>query len=156
MTNTAAYLGRKIDLLAWRGGRSNGEVKLKQNLADVDSPSGEICTGIQKLAQRWLTKFMRRKGTAKCKPTEGTYFMGYLQQGIIRTEADLRAVFALSELDAREQLLAEETASDPDDERYTSATLTNVTVYPGFAKMTVVLKSRAATATFIVPIPIVV
>ena len=155
MTNLTEYIGRKIDVLAWRGGKPAGEVRLDQSLADEDS-SGEITTGIQKLAQRFLIAFLTETGSIKYTPLAGTTFMTKMRQGRVHNEADMRACFALAELAVRGQMIGEESVEDPLDERYRSAILTTVIVTPGFANITIELRSRSARATFIVPIPIVV
>jgi hypothetical protein len=121
-----------------------------------DQVAGEVCTGIQKLAQRFLIKLMTKKGSRTYKLAEGTNFMLKMQQGRIRTETDMYAAFQLAELAAGRQLRAEETDADPDDERYSKAEMRALTVSPGYANITVELRSLAAKATFIVPIPIVV
>jgi len=151
------YASRTIDVLAFRGGTTSTEVLLEQSLADAAS-GGEITTGIQKLAQRWLITLLTELGTVKYKPTMGTTFMTQLRQGYVRSDADMRALFALSELRVREQLNNEVTATTPLDEQYRDASLTAVTVIPGYVNISVTLRSRAAdgTATFIVPIPLVV
>jgi len=154
-TDLSQYSGRRIDVLAWRGGTPTGEVLLAQSLLDTET-AGEICTGIQKLAQRFLIKLMTKKGSRKYAPDEGTNFMLKIQQGRIRTETDMYAAFQLAELAAGRQLRAEETDADPDDERYRKTSMTALTVSPGYANVTVELKSLIAKATFIVPIPIVV
>ena len=151
------YVSRTIDVLAFRGGVASTEVLLGQSLADTVS-GGEITTGIQKLAQRWLITLLTELGTVKYKPTMGTTFMTQLRQGYIRSDADMRALFALSELRVREQLNNEVTATTPLDEQYRDASLTGVTVIPGYVNISVTFRSRAAdgTSTFIVPIPLVV
>jgi hypothetical protein len=151
--NTGDYIGRKIDVLAWRGGKATGVVRLEQSLADQDS-SGEICTGIQKLAQRFLIELLTEVGTIRYAPGRGTEFLRRVRQGFVRTEADLRAVFALAELAARTNLTAEEDDDDPPDERYRSAALAGVLIAPQQVTMTVQLKSRAEVAEFIVPLPL--
>src|SRR5262245_10825855 len=151
MSSVADYANRTIDVLAWRGGQSAGEVLLSQSLANELS-SGEICTGIQKMAQRFLVHFFNELGSIKYQPASGTDFITSLRLGYVRDEASMQATFSLAELQARANMQAEELATDPADERFVSATLVSVTVVPGGANLTIQLKSRAETAEFIVPI----
>ena len=150
------YIGRTIDVLAWRGGTQSGEVLLDQSLMDEDS-TGEICTGVQKLAQRFLLTLLNEKGTLKYKPTIGTNFMNEVRLGRVRTELDMEGVFYLAERDAREQMLAEESDTDPLDEKYKETVLTEITLSPGFASLTLQMTTQSEeTVEFILPISIVV
>jgi len=155
MTIIEQYLNRKIDVLALRGGTASGEQQLSQTLADADS-GGDICTGIQKLAQRFLLVLLTEQGSVKYWSDYGTTFMTELRRGEIRTDAEMRAVFALAEQDAAEQLVAEESDTDPDDERYRHTELTTVTITDSTAYLYLTLESMASSADFIVPISLVV
>lgn len=153
--DTKSYIGRKIDLLAFRNAIPGKMSLISQSLADETTP-GEICAGIQKLAQRFLLTFLTDLGSIRYRPDSGTDFMRSLRQGRIRTEADMRAVFALAELQARAQLQSEESTSDPADERYKKTTLTAMTITSGTIKLHVKTESRAESANFILPLPIAV
>jgi len=149
------YIGRTIDVLAFRGAQAAGETLLKQSLADSES-TGEICTGVQKLAQRFLIALLTEKASAKYAAAEGTNLIRDLRQGRIRSEIDMRASFALAEQQARERLMNEEQETDPTDERYRKAELTTLTLSPGSANLTIALSSQSAAVTFVVPLAIVV
>jgi hypothetical protein len=154
-TDLAQYVDRTVDVLALRGGVVGKEVQLVQSLAD-ESISGEICTGIQKMAQRFFLRLMTELGTVKYDDTYGTNFMIKLRQGRIHTETDMRSAFALAEQKVRSQLQREETSTDPLDEQYLSGILDRLIVGPDWAQLYIQLRSRATVATFILPIPIVV
>jgi hypothetical protein len=47
--SASRYVGRVFDILALRGAVTRGSVNLSQTLFDATT-SGEVCTGIQKLA----------------------------------------------------------------------------------------------------------
>ena len=151
------YIGRTIDVLAFRGGNASGQVLLNATLADAES-SGEITTGIQKLAQRWIITMLTELGSVTYKPEMGTAFMTQLRAGEVHSDADMRALFTLTELSAREQLQNEITTTTPLDEQYLSASLEAVTVSNGNISITVNLYSKSPenTATFIMPIPLII
>ena len=151
------YIGRTIDILAFRGGNASEQVLLNPTLADANS-SGEVTTGIQKLAQRWLITMLTELGSVTYKPEMGTTFMTQLLAGEVHNDADMRALFTLTELNAREQLQNEITDTTPLDEQYLSASLEAVTVSNGNISITVNLYSKSPenTATFIMPIPLII
>lgn len=149
------YIGRTIDVLAFRGGERYGNNQLTQTLADAVN-TGEICTGLQKLAQRFIIVLLTEKGSVKYFPTQGTDFMIALGQGRVHNETDMRAVFGLAMQELTTQMLDDEADTDPDDERFKEATLQALTVIPGYVNMTIAISSRSASATIILPIPIVV
>jgi len=155
--SVADYVGRTIDILAFRGGNASEKVLLNTSLADATS-SGEITTGVQKLAQRWIITMLTELGSVTYKPEMGTTFMTQLRAGQVHSDADMRALFMLTELSAREQLQNEITATTPLDEQYLSASLESVTVSNGSISITVNLYSNSPenTATFIMPIPLII
>jgi hypothetical protein len=142
-------------VLAFRGGERYGDILLEQSLAN-EIDTGEICTGLQKLGQRFLLVLLTEKGSVKYFPDQGTAFMISLGQGRVHNETDMRAVFGLALQELTTQMLDDEEDTDPDDERFAGAELTQVTVIPGYVNLTIELSSRAESATIILPIPIVV
>jgi hypothetical protein len=154
-SNLSKYIGRTIDVLAWRGGTARDDVLLDQSIMDEDS-TGEICTGVQKLVQRFLITLLNEKGSIKYKPTIGTNFMQEIRLGRVRTETDIQGIFSLAELATKEQMLAEELATDPADERYKQTVLAGITLSPGFVSLTLQLSSQSEAVEFILPISIVV
>jgi hypothetical protein len=81
-----------------------------------------------------------------------------LRAGQVHSDADMRALFMLTELSAREQLQNEITDTTPLDEQYLSASLESVTVSNGNISITVNLYSNSPenTAEFIMPIPLII
>ena len=150
------YIGRTIDVLAFRGGGQYGDTLLSQSLASA-TDTGEICTGLQKLAQRFLIVLLTEKGSVKYFPEQGTEFMISLGQGRVHNETDMRAVVGLAMQELNTQMLEDETDTDPDDERFAGAELVSLTVVPGYVNLTISIRSRAGSAaSIILPIPIVV
>jgi len=154
-TDLSAYISGTVDVLAWRGVKASGDVLLTDSLAD-DNSDGEICTGVQLVSQRFLLHLLNETGSVRNNAAVGTDFMSALRQGSIRTEADLRAAFTLAELTARANLQREESAIDPDAERYLSATLTSVSLVSGYAMLYVRLETRATSVDVVLPVSIVV
>jgi hypothetical protein len=150
----ADFLDRSFDILAWRGAVVGEDQLLDQTLLDATS-SGEICTGIQKLAQRFLVELLTPVGSIQYLPERGTGFLGSLLARGGRLSAEIFAAFAIAEVEARSGLLAEETDTDPDDERYLSAQLLEVNLQPAAVFLRFRLTSRANTTVFIAPISIV-
>ena len=149
------YRDRKVDVLAWHGGQPSGEDLLVAELANQSFP-GEVTTGIQKLAQRFVIALLTESGTSPYKPELGTDFMRNIRRGTIRSTEQLISAFILAERTASRYLKAEETDDDPADERYGGASLTSATLSGDTVVLYVRLESLAESAEFIVPVPVVV
>jgi hypothetical protein len=143
--SVAEYAGRQYDVLVFRGAKPRGEVLLSQTLFDADK-YGEICVGIQKLAQRWLLEFLTIRGTVRFAPTRGTRFMQHFYAGRFRTEADIATSFAFAGVEAGDNLRDEEVATMPDDERFDYAALQKIAILPGLIQLTVRIVSLAGTS----------
>lgn len=135
---------RVYDVLAFQGAKRIGEVRLEQILFD-EVAAGMLCTGIQKLAQRFVLELLTEQGSMFYLPDRGTQFMTQFRQGYLRNETDVFIAFNIALNDAELNLTAEELATDPDDERYASATLDSVTIAAGTVVLYVTLMSRAGT-----------
>ena len=93
MTTAVDYLNRRFDVLALQGAQSRGEVLLNQSIFSTGN-SGQICTGVQKLAQRWALEFLTIRGSMPFHMSErGSDFMTWLRHGRIRTEFDVTSYF---------------------------------------------------------------
>lgn len=128
MAVSTDYTGRTIDLLIFQGVEASGKQPI--DLAfDLDG-GGYICTGVQKVAQTWLTLFMTERGTVLNKPTRGSNFFTSLRRGRIRTEDDVVAEFAIAAEQVRQtmDLDAAQAGNLPDDERLDEATLLDYTI----------------------------
>jgi len=149
------YAGRLFDVLAFRGAESRGDINLEQSLFGADV-GGEVCTGIQKLAQRWLLEFMTEQGSMGFHmATRGSEFMTWARSGILRTEYDVTAYFGFAAEQTRTQLLLEEDDTMPDEERFGSVSLDEIGLAPGQLELGVTLTSRAGDSRkVILPISI--
>ena len=163
--SVAQYQGRRFDVLAFRGARASGEVQLSQTLFDEDTNNsifdsvsgGEVCTGTQKLAQRWALEFLTERGSMPFHmATRGSSFMRNARQGRIRTEFDVHSFFNFAAQQVQTNLINEETDEMQDDERFDRAVLTRNTIFEGALQLYVTITSLAGdTAEVILPITII-
>jgi len=150
--STADYIDRRFDILALQGATAAGKVQLKQQL--FEPGSGEICTGVQKLAQRWVLEFLTIRGSVTFQPLRGTNFMAIARRGGFRNEVDVIAEFNFAAVDVRRTLLNEQVDAMQDDERLERADLTNVAISAGQLLLTITITSQAGTSRkAILPIP---
>lgn len=131
MTTAADYLGRRFDILAFSGVTETGDVLLSQTLFN-NQHSGEVCTGVQKLSQRWLLEFMTRRGSMGFHlQGRGSDFLRWADQGTLRSEFDVRAYFNFAAQQVKTNLTAEDDDQTPDDERLSHSVLEQIAVQPG-------------------------
>ena len=145
MSTVLDYQGRRFDVLALRGAQSSGDVQLSQDLFDEES-SGEICTGVQKLAQRWVLEFLTIRGTLAFLPDRGTDFVQQVRDGVLRSDPDVVTAFTLASIALRRNLRTEEDVAMPTDELFGNATLDSITLLPGFLSLGVTVNSQAGTS----------
>jgi hypothetical protein len=160
------YATRKYDYLALQNTNARKKTKLALELFNSNS-SGTICVGAQKLAQRWLLEFMTETGSMPGRPTRGCDFMRNARTGKFLTKASVATAFVLSNVDVRRNLVNEEYADMPADERFLSAELLAANVIPdstvgvktatsaAYLNLTVKINSRAGDSRqVIVPIEV--
>jgi len=146
MSTVADYLGRKVDVLAFVGARPAGMQLLQQDLLRP-LEGGQVCVGIQKLAQRWLIEFLTIRGSMKYKPERGCDFMAEVRAQALRSEQDVYAAFMGSRSQVANNLRGEDLDTDPADERYANAELLSVVIRPDRTMvLTVQITSAAGTA----------
>lgn len=139
------YLGRSVDLLLYDGMRATGDTLLTPALARPGQSGAEIA-GIQKLAQRFLLELLTPAGSLQYLPARGCGFMDEARQGGWRTEADVEQAFYASLLGIRRNLVGEESANDPYDERFSDARLLSVSVTIDQVTLTIQVTSLAGTS----------
>lgn len=143
-----------MDLLAFQDEKVGQSALLTQILVK-DGERGEITTGIQKLAQRWLVEFLTVRGSIRALPTRGARFIDDIRKGQIRTAVDAEQSFYLSVRQVATNLKREEEDGIPDDEAYLSAELESLAVNGDEIIAFVVLSSVAgSSAQVILPIPV--
>lgn len=152
--NVTQYVGRLVDLLAFQGQQPSGDTLLSQELL-ADNRGGEICTGVQKLAQRWLLEFLTVTGSLLYLPLRGCDFVGQLRQGQLRTTLDVQQAFYLAVQQIQVNLLAEDSMTSAPDEVLGSVALDGVVISGDALTITVTILSSAGTsAELILPIDV--
>ncbi len=151
--SVAEYKGRRYDVLALQGAKPRGEALLQQQLFSEVS-YGEICTGIQKLSQRFVMEFCTISGSMPFARDRGCRFMREFYNGRLRTEGQIRTVFGFSEVEIGRNLRAEEDDTMPDDERYDFAELLGVAIVPNLIRIDIGVVSLAGSnRSVILPLP---
>ena len=143
------YANRKYDFLALQNISPFRETQLGLRLT-TPTNSGQIATGPQKLAQRWLLEFLTELGSMPGLPARGTNFMTLVRQGRLRTEAAILSAFNFAAYDARVNLVKEENDTWTDDERIGAVDLLAIAFLPGYAQIKFTLTSRAGAARVII------
>ena len=151
----AAYLNRKFDILAFRGAREVGETALAQTLFDSTN-GGEVCTGVQKLAQRWDLEFLTIRGSMPFHMSRrGTAFLAAARRGLLRTELDVQTQFNFAALEIQLNLREEDTEDTHPEERLATATLTGVMLSTTQLSLSVRITSQAGEQRVVI-LPIAV
>lgn len=145
------YIGRKIDVLAYRGARTSGPGDtLLSKAITATSDGGQITTGIQKLAQDFLLELLTIRGSKFCEPDRGCLFMQDAQQGLWRTTTDVFASFAAALVDVEANLLAAQDNDSQADEQFKEAEIEAVTLNQTSAAATVRVTSQAGTSRLVI------
>ena len=139
------YANRKYDFLVFKNVDLSKEAQLGLALYDEDT-NGKICTGIQKLAQRWAMEFLTEQGSMPHKPERGCGFMTWLRFGRLQNRTDAVSAFVAANMTIANNLTLEEYAGMPDDERFESAELSNLAILPGYMELRVIIVSRAGVS----------
>lgn len=145
MSTVADYAGRVYDVAAFRGQKPSGDALLDQSLLDAES-GGEICTGVQKVAQWFLIELLTVRGSVAYDPDRGTTFMQELLRGQLRSELDVHQAFSFAVGAIRMRAARLARASDPDDERFSGATLNSVLIGPGYVTLRIAVTTAAGAA----------
>jgi hypothetical protein len=147
------YIGRIFDLLVLQGATRVGAAQLQHTIFGLES-SGEVCTGVQKLAQRWTMKFLTIAGSMKYLPEEGTSFVQLLRDGLLRSEAEATAAYTTAAVQVRTSMLAEETDDMDDEDRMGNAVLKSLSLADDWISLLVEITSLAgASREVVLPIP---
>ena len=102
MSSTNPYTGRTIDLLAFQGIVPGTNTLATPALVQPGN-SGQLCTGIQKLCQRWLLELLTTVGSMVYQPERGCNFVQQLMTGQLQTTLDLQQAFGRNEHVGRER-----------------------------------------------------
>jgi len=84
------YTGRTVDLLIFQGVKASGDQRITLGW----DGGGQVCTGVQKVAQQWTQLFLTDRGTVFGKPNRGTDFLRAVRTGRIQVDEDIPAQFS--------------------------------------------------------------
>lgn len=154
MTTFLDYQNRKYDVSVSVENTSAEKSELLMQLFSENS-GGEICTGAAFVAQVWLMTFLKAEGSA-AYDDNGCSFVPALLQGHLRTEMDVYQEFALSASQVSRAITSAENSDDDPEDRFDTAELENVTIYPGGLALTVKITTQAGTSRkVILPLSII-
>ena len=143
MTTAVDYLDRKFDVLAFAGASPRTAVLLQQSLFRAGT-SGEVCTGVQKLAQRWALEFLTIRGSMPFHmQSRGSDFLRWVRQGRLQTEYDVRAYFNFAAQQVSTNLLNEEVATMHPEDRFDRASLLQLQLHGTSLALVVNVRSLA-------------
>jgi len=115
--------------------------------------NGTVITGPEKLAQRFIVELMTEKGSLPYRPTRGTTFITEAKTGQLATEADVFAAFSAALDTVAANLTNEESTTDPDNERYASAEINQLTLSGDLLNVKIAVTSLAGiSANITIPL----
>lgn len=153
MSTILDYVGRLSDYNVFHQTKNVGITQELLLTLFGNNDSGQICTGVHKLMQRFLLLLLTKRGSFTYDLERGTTFILDAERGYWRTVADVRLSFAAAKDSVRRQLRALEQTSDPSDEIYSDVQLNEVTIGDGRVHMTMTLITQAGSSyNFIAPI----
>lgn len=145
MSTVVDYKNRTVDVAAYKGWKVGSKNKVSQELATAGR-GGEFIAGIEKLVQRYTIELFTEIGSLTYLPARGSSFMLDARAGFWRTAGDVSESFNRANLSVSDNLLLEESATDPGDERFASAELLAVSLLGDSVSLTVRITSRAGTS----------
>lgn len=150
----ANYVGRQFDLLAVQDARPVGDVLLAQTMFSTED-AGEVCTGAQKVAQRWLLHFLTVRGSMCFLPDDGTDFMVEAKRGAWHSEEDVREAYDFAAADTALYMIRDENENMHPEDRFQQAELLELTILSDRSvSLTVKITTQAGTdRKVILPIP---
>ena len=116
------FTGRTVDLLIFQGVQEFGN----QPITTGWGIAGQLCTGIQKVAQSWAILFLTDRGTVLYEPTRGSGFLNAVRSGRIQVDEDIPAEFAIASAQVARTMALDASNSDvalEDDETLDRAEL---------------------------------
>jgi hypothetical protein len=138
-----AYNGRTIDLWLFQK-QEKPSGPLPQSLF-IPVP-GYICTGIEKLIQRWLIEFNTELGSFEFLPTRGCTFLREFKRGRLRSEIDILAEFGFSADQIFNTIVGSTSDTAPSDEQLAAAELTEISILADQLQLSIAITSVAGTS----------
>jgi hypothetical protein len=106
------YTGRTVDLLIFQGVQEFGDQQITTGWGEA----GELCTGIQKVAQSWLQLFLTDQGTVLNEPTRGSTFLLSVRRGRIQVDDDVPSEFAIGAAQVSRTMAADAIGQNLEDD----------------------------------------
>lgn len=150
------FTGRTVDLLIFQGVQETGN----QAIATGWGVAGELCTGVQKVAQSWTVLFLTDLGTVYQEPTRGSDFLTAVRSGRIQVDEDIPAEFGIASAQVQRTMDLDSSNADPtpeDDETLVRAELLDYDLDANAAllRLKVRLHTLAGDSrTIFLPIPV--
>lgn len=155
MTASTDFTGRTVDQLIFQGVEAAGDQLLDLGWGEA----GEMCTGVQKVAQTWTTLFMTDIGSIPLDLTRGSSFMPAVRAGRIQIDEDVEAEFNLAA--AKVSRTMDQDAADvgnlPDDERLGEAVLVTFDINQALSRLSLRVNIRTIAGddrTILLPVPV--
>lgn len=155
MGTSVDYTGRSVDQLIFQGVAAAGDQPVDTGWGDA----GEMCTGVQKVAQTWTSLFLTDLGSIPHDLTRGSSFLPAIRMGRIQVDEDVEAEFNLAA--DRVSRTMDQDAADvgnlPDDERLDEAILTYFSIDQVAATLYLTVNIRTIAGddrTIFLPVPV--
>lgn len=151
------YTGRTVDQLIFQGVKATGE----QQLTLGWGTAGELCTGVQKVAQTWTNLFFTDRNSIPLDPDRGSDFMRAVRMGRIQVNADIEAEFNIAAERIRRTMDqdAVEAGDLPDDERLDEAVLLDYDINRELSRLYLKVKLRTMAGDsreIYLPVPVAI
>jgi len=150
------FTGRTVDLLIFQGVEETGN----QAITTGWGIAGELCTGVQKIAQSWTALFLTSRGSVYSDPLRGSDFLLAVRSGRIQVDEDIPAEFGIASAQVQRTMDLDSADADPtpeDDETLVRAELIDYDLdqNSSLLRLKVRLHSLAGDARIIfLPIPV--
>lgn len=154
------YSNRSVDLLIFQGVKGPGE---GLGSIELGFGTGSIVTGIAKLVQIFLIRFLTQEGSAFRNSLFGSDFMTSIREGSVYNDSIVKTVFSSAVADVKAQLsedydeLADSGVDVPDDEKFSGAVLNSYSFQADSLTMSITISSKAGSSrTVILPIDVAI
>ena len=114
---------------------------------------GDTVAGPRKAAQWAVSQLFSREGIP-FRPNDGTGFLHAISTGLLATDADVYATFAVAAARVVAAAGGRETADTPADERLRSVVLSRLTISPGTLTFAVTVRTAGARAGVTIPVTV--
>ena len=139
------YPNRSFDFTVMHGAAKTGSTLVDFSLV---KDGGAVCTGLQKLAQRYVLCLMTDIGSMTFNSRRGCSFMKDVMRA--RDEDAVATAFQFARMDVAQQLRNEETDDMPDSEKYGSSELIDVSFFGDTLSIAIELQSVSGDSSDII------